>query len=270
MRALLILAACSAPTKPLQNAQSTPPLERARALVTAQLAAAVLVDPPEGRDPDAMRAVVAKRDDKLHATFATDAVCLDNARGHRAADVSGDALADVAVADLRADGNEDAVWFVASLSPPPADARGDARAVRYAGLATRSSGWKVVACSLVYTLLEPRGSGEVDAGAPPLPDATPPSPLESLVLDGKHLALAPGAIVVDTTSIGGSLGAWAKRTLHVDPNSRAVLDPAGHWGFVQANVAFAEGDDRGNVALFAIATREGTRWTPRFVQYIGH
>jgi hypothetical protein len=237
------------------------PETRVRAIIDAQIAAGAIEQE-------------AARNEALHAMFSDDAVVLGMSGATSASALSGDVFEHERITTLESDGNAAAVWFVAGLedtTPPASRNPGSSaswRPVRYAGVAARSQGWKVVAGSLVYGFVAVRGSGTL--GQEPIARGTPASALTRLVLDGAALSAATTSrtIVVGTEESAiargpQALGAWASRTLVLDPDSRELLES--RWGAVQANVAFPGG----NVGVFAVGIPStlGT-WTPVLVQYI--
>jgi hypothetical protein len=246
------------------------PEARARQIVEAQIDA----------DSSVVYTTLDQRYAAVRATFAPDAVVLLENGARRASEIDSGWFHDVAVATLVADGDADIVWFTVTFRDVASEGSRNPNSVegwppvRYAGVAARSAGWKVVAASVVMLgSTEASGSGQVHHDS--FPNATTSAVLAPLVLDGPSLARAmPTKAMVmglgtpPPVAFGPqALGVWETRHLVLDPDAREIVTPS--WATLQAQAAFSNADDRGNLGIFAIARRERGAWQPVFVQYIG-
>jgi hypothetical protein len=244
------------------------PIDRARAIIEAQIAAADL-DTEEAR-----RAAV-------QATFAPGVVV----RGFEGDDgVSSSQFDKVAIDQLVAGGTADVVWFhvtfadIAPNGPMGLTYRNPSSpaswyAASYVGVAARSAGWKIVGAAITDDVEPIRA--EHHRGPSNLTSRT--GAVTQLVLDGPALAaaIAPDAIVIEpdaelhpTVTRGpAGLGAHARRALVLDPNGREVSGPG--WTITEAQVADPDADLNFHLFALAIPKPNGGGWTPVLVDYIG-
>jgi hypothetical protein len=276
--ALVATSACwkGTPTgeepKPPPPPPGPTPEARARQIVEAQIDAASGTTNPN--------TTPKQREAAVRATFAPDAVVLEEGGARFASESDSFWFEEAAVATLAADGDADVVWFTVTFRDVAPEGHRNPNSTmfppaRYAGVAARSAGWKVVAASVAMAgYKEVSGSGQV--GRDSFPNATTSAVLAPLVLDGPSLAraLPSKAMVIGLgrpppIAFGPqALGPWSTRRLMLDPDAREVVAPT--WATLQARVVFSSAGEHGNLGIFAVARRERDAWQPVLVEYMGY